>query len=1228
MAKDYSRVATLAALVSPDVRGGRASIDLPATARTAVAAKYRARIAELRKDRRFWALGEDQYRPEKGLRWPQRRAIAFAQAYLAAREVPEAGAAKEAALIKMPTGTGKSGVIAALACASPGVTKTLILTPRTSLVQQMAWDLTTRFWKKLGAHYTQDGLVENLDEATLNALTRDEPEDLDERPVRRLVAEHYKAIWTDEEDARTERHIWAGTFNALHLLLGVKPPAHRSFQGREEREPSAVFAPGEDGEAELELEAFRDLIKSVDLVIVDEGHHEPAYSWAQAVRELDKPTIIFTATPYRNDYKYFQVSGRFTFNLSWAEAVDEKLIRQVDVADSPDSERKGPVAERGYSPRMFAEDFKAALKGLPPGRKAIVHAKTFRDLKAIQRAFYHVTGQAAVLIHDGVKGKETPKDLAGEEPDVKKTLAGLRFAHVHHALKSDEAKSSPVWLHQYKLLEGVDLADFIEIWLFDDFGSARQLVQQIGRAIRLPKPGDPREERAIVRAARKRLAKFEGAPTITERTRDRWAGYTAYEDYAKARPEVAFTAETQLLETLKAASPEVQYVAKEFRKGRLFSEPPTMSGFMVPCRATVCRLREDEGLVEVVSTEALDALAGAASEAMMLEDRFDIVQVSPGDEAEHADVRLIRYLAWRNSPFLINHQIPEWTLGLLAIVRAGRYIFLLDTEGNCLDMARLGLVAPEPVELKRLFAEHEREAKQHVRIVETTAKGLDISELGIRALSVRRHALNASYFDLAEASQTPTTIVGYSPFDDKTARRRLSLARSNLTDATNQFVSLKLYADWARKVARVMADQDVQPHAFFNRFATEVPPPDGALGEPQSILLDLIDLFPESGSPTDVGWKREQIEEMLKEDTCCPVVAITGPNGEALHQFIFAGVKVDVRYEYRPGVPARGRYVLTSKALNEKVVEEGEAIDEGSDDDVVTMRSDQRLTPSLTRLLNVEQSFEIVPADSGVVYSHGHFYKPEVDVGLLSILEGDEAVVGVVSEKGDTRVDDKNDWHAKTLFGKVETWAQGAPDPGSELADHIARSAILICDDSSKETADFYAILEDGGDKRILIIHAKAAETTNPLASAGRLQDVARQAQASLALAGSARSAVPPVGIWAEKWKVSLDDTFKGTRDAKGKRTGPCDEIERSRLWKAPDGLDIEGARNRLVAALGDPTYTREVVILTVGLLSETAAKKAFAKRSISDDQFIYFLASVRTNFDRAGVRLRVVCNP
>jgi superfamily II DNA or RNA helicase len=44
------------------------------------------------------------------------------------------------------------------------------------------------------------------------------------------------------------------------------------------------------------------------------------------------------------------------------------------------------------------------------------------------------------------------------------------------------------WLHQTKLLEGVDDPSFVAVAIYDVFGNARQLVQQIGRVLRFARP--------------------------------------------------------------------------------------------------------------------------------------------------------------------------------------------------------------------------------------------------------------------------------------------------------------------------------------------------------------------------------------------------------------------------------------------------------------------------------------------------------------------------------------------------------------------------------------------------------------------------------------------------------------------------------------------------------------------------------------------------------------------
>jgi hypothetical protein len=242
----------------------------------------------------------------------------------------------------------------------------------------------------------------------------------------------------------------------------------------------------------------------------------------------------------------------------------QQLIREVIVRPPSGAAALQLEANDRYGAAQFVEEFAADLARLPTGKKAIVHAGGLADLKAIQREFYRQTGERAVLIHDRIKGRErdNPNDLRGA---ALAALSPLRFGEVYHAAGDKDARAARVWLHQYKLLEGIDDPSFIEIWLYDGFGSARQLIQQIGRAIRRPDLTDEAGASAVIRGSSQRLRTIDGAPTVAELTERRWDAYLQFERYAAERPDIAFTAETQLLPLLKRSSPMVQYVAGEFR---------------------------------------------------------------------------------------------------------------------------------------------------------------------------------------------------------------------------------------------------------------------------------------------------------------------------------------------------------------------------------------------------------------------------------------------------------------------------------------------------------------------------------------------------------------------------------------------------------------------------------------------------------------------------------------
>jgi Type III restriction enzyme, res subunit len=1207
--------------------GGIVTLTVSAAERSKIARTYRKAMEELNAFK-FWRDGaKGGYRPKQGLWTPQRRAVALCHAYLAARHHASADAPREAALIKMPTGTGKTGVIATLACTSPLVKKVLILTPRAALVHQLKCDLSFRFWSRcVGGVYHNCQLHENLEEEEIERLTASVKSGK-MAPVRVLAADEYEKIWRERNQ---ERQILVSTFNALHLILGVKAPPHRSMYGRSVRPVASSLQGLEFGMTPAEcLKTFQNLVKSVDLVIVDEGHHEPAYSWAQAVRTIGKPTIILSATPYRNDYKYFEIDGTFVFNLPWQEAVREKLIREVVFAPpfAATSERLHDRTFRSgrstrksarYTPRHFVEEFADTLAQLPMGKKVIVHASTFASLKALQRAFF-AKGEAALLIHDAYKGKKELEciDLDRLPGAAKQQLKELRFLQVRQIEGNAVAQRTRIWMHQFKLIEGIDDSSFIEIWLYDGLGSARLVVQQVGRAVRRPDLSDPTGQVATIRGSSKRLDRYETATTVAEQTKRRWSDYKAYEEYAAQHADVAFIAETQLIASVKRTAPAVQYVAGEFKGGLLLDQNPTMAAFVLPRRAVVCRV---QGILKhvpkAISNEFLDELQAACFEAMQLEERFDIVVVSAPAGEVYRDVRMIRFLAWSNSPYLASHHIPEWRLGVMTIVRAGRYIFLLDTEGICIDHDRLKLLSPEPVELKRLFARTPNSAgtvANATRIVETVASGLDTSELGLRSLSVRKRALDESYFDLAESSQVPTSVRGFGQLGSGSARRRLSLSRSSVADATNKHLPVKAYVEWARVVGNTMADDHIKPHGYFDRFAREVRAPDEDAGVPQSILLDLWELLE---TDTETGeerlWSSEEANKLLEYDTCCEITnRSSDPKEPPRYAFDFGPHEIEIKYIYRAAIPSTGRYAISSPSLDSAVVAPTPPSGgtEAEADNTVFGRT---LSTSLTRLINQEQSFVIVTPVRGVVYSKSHFYRPEINETLMSILEPCAAVDPVVSEKGDTRLDNPAEWGTKTLFGLVYGWIEGASAGNVEFANDIQRCSVVICDDRNDETADFYAI--DPASRRVLIVHGKAHNGAAGV-SARKLQDVTRQAVASLAFAGSSRREFPFSATWNADWKVVLQDAGD-TR------------ITKSRIiTKAkPSPTPVE-AHALLLKVLADPTYKKEIVMLTSGLLSQTEALLTLTSMDQRHLQFLYFLAGVRSTFDRAAVRFRIVCN-
>ncbi len=1180
----------------------------------------------------FWNAGLHTYLPKNGLWAPQRRAVALGLAYLSSQRItyaPQPGEMRESALIKMPTGSGKTAVIATLACCAPKVKRTIILTPRTALVAQMMKDLSWRFWKRFNYCYVGTSLEHRSRQAA------DFLQKLDDGHISgidKLGEKGYLQIWKGREN---ERQIIVGTFNALHAVLGIEPPAHRSMQASTVRAPAAVLHECKTSPQDKKGVAnFRALLRQTDLLIVDEGHYEPAYSWAQCVESLNVPTIIFSATPYRNDYKYFNVLGNFAFNLSLQEATEHRLIRNV-VFDprgrTPHSAANNKAEDLGDFVRFVRKRCKhyPMLSETRP-MKCIVHGATYETLKALQCEFYAQDPTLrAVLIHDAHAGN--PKSLNG---DLKKlgaravaALAPYRFQHVHEANEADGVGlTARIWLHQFKLLEGIDNADFTEIFLYDGFRSARELIQQVGRALRYAHPERRNPETAHIFGSLRPYDARAGVESIESVSNLHWENYLNYEQYVAKKPARAFTAETQLLSLLKQTAPEWQYIGREFRRGFFTDEKSTLEEYLLPRRAIICYYVDPKdpksANSRILSNEGFDQMASACAEAFKLEDRFDMRIVPPPNDAKELDdVRLIRYLTWQNSGNLRQQSIPEWNLGLMVIVRSPPFVFLLDTENLCVDFERLGLSSVPPEEMKRLFSDPKatRRGSDRIRIIEASTAGLDLSENGIRSMSIRKRNLSDGYFDLAESSQAPSSLHGVAVLEEITTRRQLSIRRGRVADPTTRYIGLKDYVLWSRSIAKALSDSSTKLHPFFSRFAQEVGPPAKDDGEAQNLLLDIWDLLnTDDASFADRKWDPKAAREILEFDRCLELEQVADEGKSTDYAFVLGGrFHIHATYERRNTIPPKGRYRLHCPELDEALVTP-ETPTPGTLETSPFGGSTGGRATSLMALVNQEQSFRVIPGAGDVVYANELFFRPSIDWdavdeerdgNLLDHLIVSKSLKNVVSEKGESGVTRAN-WATHSQFGVVlNAFNRRGLLRNDALTTEIAKSDLLICDDGAPEIADFICIQPRA--KKILLIHAKAKDEAANV-SAANLETVGRQAAASLAFIGSSRTPLAFPTHWPNKIKI---------KNRKTKRL--IQTIDRIHCRNPTTARE---AHLEVVAALADPTYVREVWVVTAGLLSKSEAKTALggSSRDRRALQFAYYLADLRTTFGRAGVTFKI----
>lgn len=627
-------------------------------------------------------------------------------------------------LVKMPTGTGKTGVFSALSRVAFPDLNFLIITPSTALKFQILKEIQEKFWIKIAKPINE----------------------LPEQVIEPLLPKDVKEVLKKIED---QKSIIVTTIQALQYI------------------------------SVNDNDSFEALKKNTDCIIFDEGHKEPAYTWGETVRSFKKPTVLFSATPYRNDYKIFNVDKEKFFSLDHSKCQDENILRVLEI-------RKLDVPT--LNPSTFVNSLLSELLNITP----ILDAKGIANPKAIIRCENHFDIEKIVVILKKLKKRAVgihqnfndKNDLLSEVPEP------------------DLQKKYDFFVHQYKLVEGIDNPEFSIFALYAPFKSSRLLIQQIGRILRNPdlKPG--------------RTAYLFGINA--QGLKKEWQSYLDYDKMVDGRKKLFDI--TDVLKVNKEAS--TLYFDGAFRELVNVSNINLSKAILFQKKVNV--YFQD-------GTLTFEALSLSLLEDWVRRD-YSILK----HEIASPNCLLILYVKYENSPLVKDGIFIEQKLAITMLRVDNSHIYYYDSEQNNPMRQIEDLVPVSRENLVKLFKNKRNISK--VFLINT-----DIGNRNVRSKEIQSASVEFTAPGLSDHSYFPARVEGKVREAGETKRRYLGFQNGRITDATGKRISFDDMQKWIFEIDKELltATSSSGMNNFMARYAERVDPP--LKVEAASILLDIDD---------------------------------------------------------------------------------------------------------------------------------------------------------------------------------------------------------------------------------------------------------------------------------------------------------------------------------------------------------------------------------------------------
>ncbi len=759
---------------------------------------------------------------------------------------------------------------------------------------------------------------------------------------------------------------------------------------------------------------------SFQLILIDEGHAEPSPQWGTVIRKFESKKVIITATPYRNDLFSFDIDVNHAFIYTYKKAINDKVIVKPTFEEITSEQLIGKVL-----------DFRVKY----PDAVCIVKCRNFDDICKYYSFF-----------------KDTFKTLAIHERFKEEPLDD----NLHYVPAKIDELEYEVYIHQRKLDEGIDLPQAKILILTYSVGSGKELVQTIGRIVRVFRDYDP-----IV---------FELGKSKNIRL---WNNYIEFDDYISGKSSAEKFLNTlntaSLLESYLDAFPEHSYFECNYKKKFNFKEFEPAKSLVIPL-ASVCFVNK---LPNFDLADFMDKIYWEYTREGALS-KYD------------KETGVITSVCFNNSKFLIDRLFFEPSLEVVIVKDLGTLVAIFDSSGrrfnNRIDL-NLGRAVNSDI-LYKVFAQTEKS-----KTTQATSRALLGSSLKAEGIAYIGENLESTNHPQSNSSYAVTTAKGSNlNIDEKiTSSYYLGIGSGRISDQKFRNFDYDSFCGWINDIKYIFDSNNKLKSNFLSSFSQPIDViPDE---EPVSCVIDFSSIL--------------GVLE-LECSNCRVIVQNTFlfkmyNRGVSFFKFEDINMRIvkKIQSQYMFKLSDYKKY--SSSGLKNKIS--------------FSFRNDEFKVNS--NGINVYLNGNIVSSETvfnantvkllfnkGVTFLNGMFYRFQLpsEIGGVSQAVLDKIYpLKCLSNPALSEKDLPNltstEFGVNSIFSLINKLSNVKNDNPtiSELGDffeHIPDVDMILCTDMDTEPADFVISSKN----KLVYVHVKCGKTINPESSAGAITEVGSQA--------------------------------------------------------------------------------------------------------------------------------------